>query len=489
MSTTDKAEEQLKAGALGVPGLVAIAAGGVAPEYSILLTGSVVAGIAGGATPAAFVIAAVGMFAFGLVMAGLSRHVSAAGGLYSFARKGLGRDVGYLVGWLYLGIGMVVAPATFISSAFLTQNFFASVAPSQHWLSSSWVPWAIVLTPLVMMAAYFGVQISARLLLVLTALGIASIVLLDLVVLAQGGKDGIAWSSLNPFSLHGVSVQTLLLAVGLAVTCLAGSEGAVFMAEEAHDARRTVPRAIMGTMALVVAFYLLTSLAVTSGLGTAGTSGWGLLGADVVGELSDTYFVSWYGSFLLAIVAIAGITGALAFTNYLARLIFEWGRDGHLPAVVGRTHREHKTPHVALGAIAVICVLGYVASYLWKGGSAEGGLTSFSWMYTVDAVLIALVYPIVALAGAVVGLRTKASYVTSIVAPVLVFLIIGISIKAQFFPLPPSPYRAAVLVGLFWLVAGVVVRATTRGRFAEDEPLDEERLALDATGGPRKLPV
>lgn len=488
-STSLSNETRLRAGALGVPGLVAIATGGVAPEYSILLTGSVVAGIAGGATPAAFLIAGIGMFAFGLVMAGLSRHVSAAGGLYSFARMGLGRDVGYVVGWLYLGIGVVVTPATFISSAFLVQNFFGAVTPNVHWLSSSWVPWAMILTPMVLLAAYFGVQISARLLLVLTALGISAVVLLDLLILAQGGPAGIAWSSLSPFSLHGISIQTFLLAVGLAVTCLAGSEGAVFMAEEAHDARRTVPRAIIGTMTLVVSFYLLTTLAVATGLGTTKTSGWGLLGAGVVSSLSKTYFVSWYGSFLLAIVAIAGVTGALAFTNYLARLVFEWGRDGHLPRALGRAHRTHQTPHIALGAITVVSLLGYVFSYLWKGGSADGGLVAFSWMYTVDAVLIALVYPIVALAGSIVGIRAKAGLVTSIIAPLVVVLLIGISIKAQFFPLPPSPYRSAVLFGLAWTVLGVVIRALIRNRYDSRESFDEEQRALSANPGAPKLPA
>ncbi|MCX4647943.1 MULTISPECIES: hypothetical protein [unclassified Streptomyces] len=50
----------------------------------------------------------------------------------------------------------------------------------------------------------------------LAALGVSSIVLLDLVIRFQGRKDGATWSSLSPFSLHGISVQTLLLSVGVA---------------------------------------------------------------------------------------------------------------------------------------------------------------------------------------------------------------------------------------------------------------------------------
>ncbi|WP_186526362.1 APC family permease [Leekyejoonella antrihumi] len=474
----------LRAGAMGLPGLIAVAVGGVAPEYSILLVGSVVGGIAGGATPAAFLIASIGMLAFGVVMASLSRHVAAAGGLYSFATKGLGRDVGYLTGWLYLGIGIIITPATFISTAFLIQNFFAAVLPHSSWLSSTWVWWAFILTALVLAAVHFGVRVSVVLLLSLTAIGVVSIVLMDFFILFQGGKSGIAWSALNPFDLHGASVESLLLGVGLAVTCMAGSEGGVFMAEEVRNPRKTVPKGVMGTMGLVVVFYLLTSLAITTGLGVHGTSHWGLLGAGVVQTLANQYMVSWFGSFLILVVALAGITGCLGFTNYMSRLIFEWGRDRHLPVVFARTHARFDTPTLAIVVLGIIGGVGYIISVLWKGGSAAGGLAAFSWMYEVDAVILALVYPIVAIAGAAVGYRTKASPWVTYVAPTLVVILIGISIKAQFFPFPASPLNVAVYAALGWLVCGGVLRFFTRGRTSSSEAFGEEIAAFEDAGGP-----
>ncbi|MHA3700690.1 APC family permease [Jatrophihabitans sp. YIM 134969] len=484
MTTTEHdPEPNLRTGALGIVGLTAVAAGGVAPEYSILVVGSVVAGIAGGATPAAFLIAGIGLLGFGVVMASLSRHVAAAGGLYSFARMALGRDVGYITGWLYLGIAVVVAPATFISAAFLMQNFFAAVAPGVTWLSSNWVWWAIIITPLTLFAAYRGVTVSVRLLLTLTAVGIVSILILDIAVLAQGGANGIVWSALSPFNLHGTSVSNLLLAVGLAVTSLAGSEGAVFMAEEARDPHRTVPKAVMITIAGIVVFYLFTSLAFTSGLGTDGTSQWGLLGAGVVQTLADKYVASGFGYFLLAVVAVAGITAGLAFSNYVARLIFEWGRDRHLPRAFALTHHKFQTPYVALIALGVLSAIGFLAGWLWQGGSATGGLTAFSWMYEVDAVLIALIYPIVAIAAAVIGHRTKAGVLVRYVAPLLVVALIGISIKAQFFPFPASPFNIAVISAIGWILAGIIIRAVTRTRHDRNEEFGEEQKAIRDAGG------
>lgn len=480
----------LRTGALGLAGLIAVAVGGVAPEYSILLVGSVVAGVAGGATPAAFLIASVGMLSFGVVMASLSRHVAAAGGLYSFAKEGLGRDVGYLTGWLYLGIALVIAPATFISTAFLIQNFFALATPSVGWLSSTWVWWAFAVAALVLLAVHVGVRVSVGLLLALTAVGVGAIVVLDVAVLVQGGKDGIAWGSLNPFDLHGASVESLLLGVGLAVTCMAGSEGAVFMAEEVRDAKRVVPKGILGTMAFIVFFYLATALAITTGLGADSTSDWGLLGAGVVQELANEYMFGWFGTFLIFIVALAGITGCLAFTNYVSRLIFEWGRDRHLPRVFARTHRKFETPTPAIVGLGVIAAVGFVASYAWQGGSAAGGLVAFSWMYSVDAVLLAFVYCTVAVAGGVVGRRTNASIGVFLVAPLLVVALVGVSIKAQFFPLPASPLSYAVFTAVAWMMIGVLVRLLTRGKMREFETFGEEnRAAEDAGVGDVRFPA
>lgn len=490
MSNKSDQSGGLRQGALGVPGIVAVSAGGVAPEYSILLTGSVVAGVAGGGTPGAFVVACVGMLAFGAVMASLSRFVSAAGGLYSFARRALGGDAGYMTGWLYLGIALVVTPATFISSAFLIQNFFAAALPGVGWLSSSWVLWAVIITPLVLAATYIGVTVSVQLLLALTAVGIAAIVILDLAILFHGGLHGIPWNSLRPWPTNGISTTTFLLGVGIAVTCLAGSEGAVFMAEEARDPRRTVPRAILFTIGIVVAFYLLTSLALTAGLGTENTASWGNLGADVVRQLSSQYLTPWFGTFLLAIVAIAGLTGCLAFSNYVARLIFEWGRTGHLPRVFAKTHPRFLTPAPAIGALAVIALIGYVASWMWKGGSATGGLAAFSWMYEVDAVLIAFIYPVVAISAAVVGRKYQVGLISGIVAPVVVVILIGISIKAQFFPLPASPFNVAVYAALGWIVLGVVVRVLTRNRVHDGDFDEEQEAFVDGGGGGEvKLPA
>ena len=63
-----------------------------------------------------------------------------------------------------------------------------------------------------------------------------------------------------------------------------------------------------------------------------------------------------------------------------------------------------------------------------------------------------------------VGFTLVELMVTILIASIL----IGISVKAQFFPFPASPYDTAVFSAVGWLTAGVVLRAVMRRRHARN---------------------
>src|SRR4051812_9614589 len=179
---------------------------------------------------------------------------------------GLARDAGFFAGWVVLAVGVVFVPALLIVSAFLLQNFFGLVAPHATFLSSNWIFWAALLGALVLAVSYFGIQVSAWVLLTLTAIGVGMLVIFDILILAKGGADGLAWKSLTP---NGVSLGDLALGVGIAMTGFSGFETAVFLAEEARTPRRQVPKDVVGAVLAALAFFLLTTFAIVSGYGLA----------------------------------------------------------------------------------------------------------------------------------------------------------------------------------------------------------------------------
>src|SRR5438067_9220711 len=242
----------LRRNAIGLPGLIAQSLGVTAPEISAIVIAAVAASRVGGYTPAVFWVAGIGAIGLALIYGRFARYIPSAGGTYSIIRAGLGRDAGFLSGWTVLAVGVVFVPGLLIAGAFLLQNFFGLVASHHPFLYTSWWGWALVLGALLVIVSYLGIQISARLLLGLTAIGVAMLLVLDIVILAKGGLHGWAWGSVSPWSTHGFGLGFFALGVGIAMTGFSGFETAVFLAEEAHIPKREVPKAVLAAVVLVI---------------------------------------------------------------------------------------------------------------------------------------------------------------------------------------------------------------------------------------------
>src|SRR5919202_700325 len=235
----------LRRNAIGLPGLIAQSLGVTAPEISAVVIAAVAATKVGAWTPATFWVAGIGAIGLALVYGRFARYVPSAGGTYA----------------------IIFVPGLLISSAFLLQNFFGLVAPHHPFLWHAWWGWAFLLAAAVFLISWLGIQISARILLALTAVGVTMLLILDLIILAKGGADGWAWSSLAPWNGKGFGFGFFALGVGIAMTGFSGFETAVFLAEEAHTPKREVPKAVLGAVTLTVLFYLGTTLDVVSGYG------------------------------------------------------------------------------------------------------------------------------------------------------------------------------------------------------------------------------
>src|SRR4051812_38324008 len=394
----------LRRNAVGLPALVAQSLGVTAPEISAVVIASVVAAKVAGATPFAFIIAGIGALGLALIYGRFARYVPHAGGTYAIVRAGLGRDAGFFAGWTVLAVGLVFVPALLVAASFLLQNFFGLVSPhSAAVLHDSCFLWAAILGAGVVGVSYFGIQLSAWILLSLTAIGVTMLVIFDILVLAKVGADGLAWKSLTP---HGVSLGDLALGVGIAMTGFSGFETAVFLAEEAHTPRKQVPKAVVGAVLAAAAFFVFTTFSIVSGYGLDKVGqAWPTDSGGAVVSLSAQYVSLGFGKVLLLLLAISAFASALGTANFTTRVAFSWGHDGYLPRAFGRTHPKHQSPHVAIGALAVMVAVVFIGGLIWKGSDLEGGLTLFSWLLQGGAAGILVVYALVAIAGALHSCR------------------------------------------------------------------------------------
>jgi amino acid transporter len=465
----------LRRNAVGLPGLIAQSLGVTAPEISAVVIAAVVASRVGGYTPGAFWVAGIGAIGLALIYGRFARYVPSAGGTYSIVRAGLGRDAGFFAGWTLLAVGVIFVPGLLIAAAFLLQNFFGLVAPHAGFFSHAWWGWALVLAAVVFVVSWLGIQISARILLALTAIGVSMLLILDIIILAKGGAHGWAWGSLAPWNNHGTfGFGFFALGVGIAMTGFSGFETAVFLAEEAHTPRKQVPRAVLGAIALAVLFYIITTFSIVTGYGMSGAAKhWPSDSGGAVVGLAAQYAALWFGKILLLLLAISAFASALGTANFTTRTAFAWGHDGYLPKAFARTHPRFKSPSIAIAVVMAITVLVCLVGLAWQGRTINGAVTFFSWLLQVGATGILPVYALVGIAGFVHSRKHDGTIVDILIAPILAVAVVGVAEVTEFYG-QTGIYKWAPYVMLGWMVFGVIVRAATRTRVEAVEQRAEE---------------
>ncbi|MDQ1084774.1 MULTISPECIES: APC family permease [Microbacterium] len=341
---------------IGIVDLAAQSVAAVAPAAAATTVVLLVAGVAPGMTVAAIVAAAVLSLAVARTVAQFARRFAAAGGVYTYAARGLGTRAGLGAGAAIVTGYAAVAMFALVGGAYYATYLLAGLWPGLNRpLAAAGA--IFVQTAIVAFVLVRGIHVSARVALVVEALSVALIVVLLTVLLVHVGPIDIQ----VVFAVPTTGGEILAMAAGavIAVTAFVGFESATTLGVEAVSPLRNVPRAITGTVIISGALYVLA--AVTQ------VAGFDALGADLAASASPVNdLATAHGLGGWAVVADVGIAAsfvacAIGSTTALVRVLFALSRDGVLPARIGRTHPRFGTPAtavaVALPVIAVIPVL------------------------------------------------------------------------------------------------------------------------------------
>jgi amino acid transporter len=172
--------ERLGAKTLSLVDVVAQSVGFMGPVFSAAFLIPLIAGLnatgngAGLATPFAVILAAVGTFAMGWIVAEYAKRIHAAGSLYDYVTNGLGERVGAIAGWLYYGATTVLASAIAVLIGGLVHDTLAG--EFGFTLVPYWV-WNLAFVGLVAYVMWAGVQISTRVQLALSLISAAVVLL------------------------------------------------------------------------------------------------------------------------------------------------------------------------------------------------------------------------------------------------------------------------------------------------------------------------
>src|ERR1700732_1304215 len=164
---------------------------------------------------------------------------------------------------------------------------------------------------------------------------------------------------------HGFSF--VLVQACVAILILVGFESVTSMGEEAKNAKRDIPRAVLLSLIIQGAFcylfeYFGANFFLNSGYTAVAASAspapigdmMQIVGTWVFGSSSAGW---WFMMIQAGTVFLALIGTTLACMNTGARVTYAMGRDDELGANLGALHTKNLTPHVAVWTLAVISVI------------------------------------------------------------------------------------------------------------------------------------
>jgi amino acid transporter len=293
----------------------------------------------------------------------MSRHLQNPGAFYAYITAGLGKPLGLgaafvaIVAYIFLYMTGLVYGGISLNS--LVRDVFNG--PELPW----W-PYTLGLIAVVCVFGYFQISLSAR---VLTGTMIVELIIVavwDFVALGTGGPEGVAW---QPMDASNLATGAPGLAIIYGLSMFSGFEATAVFREEARSPEKTIPRATYITIAVIAVVYSISAFALITGIGPSTVVQ--ATATDPVGTVL-TAVSQYLGVFVHHAVIVMLVTSIFAANiathNVTARYIYSLSIDRVFPAVLGRVHVRHGSPHNAsfiTTAIAVVFV------FLLLGGGAD----------------------------------------------------------------------------------------------------------------------
>lgn len=456
----------------------------IGPIFSSAFVAFLIAGSAGGAAPLSTLIGAVGVLALGWLISLYARRGGGAGAIYDYLRR-LNPAFGLFAAGMYFLGALTLDSGGFLVIGLLAAQVFASYL---NLTVSFWV-FSLITLVLIFALNYFGIRITTRVQLTLSALSVIPLLILAVAIIAHGGDSGNTLQAFNPASVP--AVPTSVPAAGIfpgilfAITLFIGFETSASLGEETRNPRRSIPRAVIGTVVITGIFYLLVIYASDIGFGLSNSAKWASDPAPL-----DTLATRYVGSWLAVLVDIAVLFDALvvmsAFMATTSRGLFALARHQLLPSPLAAISARFRTPLGGIAAVSVVALAILIIVTIATGSSPTNVITVFGIMSTIGSLLIELIY--IALCFAAVSLLVQEPtkwWRWLFLAAAVVTPILGIYGSVVPFPMWPQSLGvyislAVIALSLLWTLVNRFAFPARLGRASEPNPWEMEDVAPEA---------
>jgi len=325
----------------------------VSPVVGLYAIMGVQTAVTGGGWFAALVICLVMQLLVATVYAELTSQFPIAGGAYKWARQLGGGVTGQFAGVIYVSSTIAMLTTTAYTGGVWMSIFFGSTGGG----GSTLVMWGAVF------------------LLICSLLNMAHINVFKLVITLgvyaeMVGSVGVALLLFVFFRQHSFSelfqhlgtgtapsqTAAFLAAIAIAGWAFIGFDACSTIAEETHEPKRMVPRAIFLSLCMVGSVVIFNSAALTLSfdrdtlVNTSATS-------DPITPVIASSFGAWAEKPFLAIVMVAFLACGASVVQYASRIVYSMAREGNMPVVLSRVTAS-KTPRNAVIFTVLLAGLG-----------------------------------------------------------------------------------------------------------------------------------
>jgi amino acid transporter len=309
--------------------------------------------VTGGGWFAALVLCLVMQLLVATVYAELSSQFPIAGGAYKWARQLGGSVTGQFAGVIYISSTIAMLTTTAYTGGVWLAICFGSAGGGGPML----VLWGAVF------------------LVICTVLNLAHVNVFKLVITLgvyaeMVGSVGVALLLFLFFRQHSFSelfqhlgtgtapsqTAAFLAALAIAGWAFIGFDACSTIAEETHEAKRMVPRAIFFSLCMVGSVVLFNSAALTLSfdrntlMNTSASS-------DPITPVITSSFGEWAEKPFLAIVMVAFLACGSSVVQYTSRIVYSMAREGNMPVALSRVTAS-KTPRNAVICVVLLAGLG-----------------------------------------------------------------------------------------------------------------------------------
>ena len=317
-----------------------------------------------------------------LTYAELGAMMPDAGGGYVYIREAFGGLPAFLYGWMLLTVIATAAVAAVAMGFAGYVSELVDLRPLGAWLEPLGFPeeragrivMAALTILLVSATNYLGIRPSA---IVQNTLTVAKVTALGgLIVLGLLRWTAVAAPDAPAVAASGSLLTGLAVAFPAVLFTIGGWQQMNMVAGEVRDPERTIPRALVVGIAIVIVAYLGANAVYLHVLGPGG-----LAASSAVASDAATRLVGPVGGAIIRTAAMLSILGLInVVVMATPRIFFMMARDGVFPAAVSRVHPKFGSPHTA---IVLMAAWSLVLLVVTRGdiGHLISGVVFADWIF------------------------------------------------------------------------------------------------------------